>query len=174
MKRTLLAIAATLLVATAAHAQPGGGGPGVMNGYGYGPGPGWGGMMDGYGRHGMMTDGYGREPGGYGMMGPQMGFGLDYRALNLSVEQRDKILAIERATSSKRWELMGRMREQGLRMHESEATGKLDDEALRKNYQAMSEAHKAMFEASLQTRKDILAVLTPEQREQLGRGWGRQ
>jgi len=174
MKRTVLAIAATLLVATAAHAQPGGGGPGAMNGYGYGPGPGWGGMMDGYGRHGMMTDGYGREPGGYGMMGPQMGFGLDYRSLKLSDEQRDKILAIERAASSKRWELMGRMREQGLRMHESEATGKLDDEALRKNYQAMSEAHKAMFEASLQTRKDILAVLTPEQREQLGRGWGRQ
>jgi hypothetical protein len=27
MKRTVLAIAATLLVATAAHAQPGGGGP---------------------------------------------------------------------------------------------------------------------------------------------------
>jgi len=69
---------------------------------------------------------------------------------------------------------MGRMREQGWRMHESDATGKLDDEALRKNYQAMSEVHKAMFEASLQTRKDILAVLTPEQREQLGRGWGRR
>jgi len=63
---------------------------------------------------------------------------------------------------------------QGWRMHESDATGKLDDEALRKNYQAMSEVHKAMFEASLQTRKDILAVLTPEQREQLGRGWGRR
>ena len=174
MKRTVLAIAATLLVATAAHAQPGGGGPGVMNGYGYGPGPGWGGMMDGYGRHGMM-DGYGRESGWHGMMGgPQMGVGPDYWSLKLSDEQRDKILAIERAASSKRWELMGRMREQGLRMHESEATGKLDDEALRKNYQAMSEVHKAMFEASLQTRKDILAVLTPEQREQLGRGWGRQ
>jgi len=126
-------------------------------------------MMDGYGRHGMMMDGYGREPGGYGMMGPQTGFGLDYRSLKLSDEQRDKILAIERAASSKRWELMGKMREQGLRAHENYATGKLDDEVLRKNYQAMSDAHKAMFEASLQTRKDIQAVLTPEQREQLGR-----
>ena len=170
MKRTLLAIAATTLMATSAYAQPGGWGPGMMDGYG--PGPGWGGMMDGYGRgpgsHGMM-DGYGRGPGWQGTMGPQMGFGLDYRSLKLSDEQRDKILAIERAASGKRWELMGRMREQGLRMHESDATGKLDDDALRKNYQAMSEAHKAMFEASLQARKDIQAVLTPEQREQLGR-----
>ncbi len=172
MKRTLLAIAATLLLATSAHAQPGGGGPGMMNGYESGPG--WGGMMDGYGRHGMM-DGYGRESGWHGMMGgPQMGFGPDYWSLKLSDEQRDKILAIERAASSKRWDLMGKMREQGLRMHENYATGKLDDEALRKNYQAMSEVHKAVFEASLQARKDILAVLTPEQREQLGRGWGRR
>jgi len=155
MKRTLLAIAATLLVATSAHAQAGGWGPGMMDGYG--PGPGWGGMMDG------------RGAGWQGMTGLQMGFGLDYWSLKLSDEQRDKILAIERAASSKRWELMGKMREQGLRAHENYATGKLDDEVLRKNYQAMSDAHKAMFEASLQTRKDIQAVLTPEQREQLGR-----
>ena len=170
MKRTLLAIAATLLVATSVHAQPGGSGPGMMDGYG--PGPGWGGMMDGYGRgpgwHGMM-DGYGRGPGWQGMMGPQMGFGLDYWSLKLSDEQRDKILAIERAASSKRWELMGKMREQGLRAHESYATGKLDDEVVRRNYQAMSDAHKAMFEASLQTRKDIQAVRTAEQREPPGR-----
>ena len=171
MKRTLLAIAATLLVATSAHAQPGGWGPGMMNGYGQGPG--WGGMTDGYGRHGMMDGyGYGRESGWQGMMGPQMGLGLDYGQLKLSDEQRDKILAIERSASSKRWELMGRMREQGLRMRENDVTGKLDDEALRKNYQAMSEVHKAMFEASLQARRDVLAVLTPEQRKQLGRGWG--
>jgi Spy/CpxP family protein refolding chaperone len=164
MKRTLLAIAATALMAVSAHAQPGGWGPGMMNGYGAGPG----GMMDGYGRNGMM-DGYGRESGWHGMMGPQMGFRTDYWSLKLSDEQRDKILAIERASSSKRWELMGRMREQGLRVHESYATGKLDDEALRRGYQAMSEVHKAMFEASLQARKDVQAVLTPEQREQLGR-----
>jgi Spy/CpxP family protein refolding chaperone len=159
MKRTLLAIAATTLMAISAHAQPGGWGPGMMDGYGSGPG--WGGMMDSYG--------YGRGPGWHGMMGPHMGFSLDYRSLKLSDEQRDKILAIERAASGKRWELMGRMREQGLRMHESDATGKLDDEALRRNYQAMSDVHKAMFEASLQARKDIQAILTPEQREQLGR-----
>jgi Spy/CpxP family protein refolding chaperone len=33
---------------------------------------------------------------------------------------------------------------------------------------------KAMFEASLEARKDVDAVLTPEQRAQLGRGRGRR
>ena len=168
MKRELLAVAATLLLASSAHAQPGGWGPGMMEGYG--PGPGWGGMMDGYARgpgwHGM--DGYGQGQGWQGM-GPLSGPGFDHWSLKLSDEQRDKILAVERAASAKRWELMGKMRENGLRARESYAAGKLDDEALRKNYQAMSDGHKAMFEASLQTRKDIQAILTPEQREQLGR-----
>ena len=121
-----------------------------------------------------MMDGHGREPGWHGMLGPHTGSVLDYGSLKLSDEQRDKILAIERSASSKRWELMGKMREQGWRVHENYATGKLDDEALRKNYQAMSEVHKAMFEASLQARKDIHAVLTPEQREQASGGWGRR
>jgi Spy/CpxP family protein refolding chaperone len=100
--------------------------------------------------------------------------GLDYGSLNLSDEQRAKILAIERAAWGKRWELMGRMHEQGLRSRENYATGKLDDETLRKNYQAMSDAHGAMFEAWVQARKDTQAVLTPEQREQWGRGPGRR
>jgi len=67
MKRTVLAIAATTLVAATAMAQPSGWGPGMMEGYG--PGPGWGGMTEGHGRgpgwHGMM-DGYGRGPDGRG------------------------------------------------------------------------------------------------------------
>jgi len=50
-------------------------------------------------------------------------------SLKRSDEQRDKILAIERAASIKRWELMGRMHEQGLRARENSATGKLDDAA---------------------------------------------
>jgi Spy/CpxP family protein refolding chaperone len=162
MKRTLMAIATATLLMASAHGQPGGRGPGMMDGYG--PGSGWGGgMMDGYGH------GYGRDPGWHGMMGPEMGFGHDYWSLKLSDEQRDKILAVERTASSKRWELMGKMREQGLRMRENYATGKLDDDAARKNYQAMSEVHRAMFEIALQARKDVQAVLTPEQREQMGR-----
>ena len=35
----------------------------------------------------------------------------------------------------------------------------------------MTEAHKQMFETSLDARKRIETVLTPEQREQMRRGW---
>jgi Spy/CpxP family protein refolding chaperone len=59
------------------------------------------------------------------------------------------------------------MHDQSLRAHESYATGKWDEEALRKGFEVMSDVHKGLFETSLQARKDIEAVLTSEQRTQL-------
>lgn len=158
MKRIFTSIAIAGLLAAGAGAQPGSGGLHMMDD----DGPGWGG-----GTMGM----------GPGMMGPGM-MGADrYWTLDLNDAQRDKILSIERAASDKQWELMGRMREQRLRMHESFATGKWDEDAQRRTYQLMSELHKAMFESSLQARKEVEAVLTPEQRAQLaapGRARGRR
>jgi hypothetical protein len=62
-----------------------------------------------------MMDGFGHEPGWH-------------------VAQAERRAARqdpghERAASIKRWELMGRMHEQGLRARENSATGKLDDAA---------------------------------------------
>jgi len=121
-------------------------GPGMMGGYGpggYGMGPG---MMGGYG------------PGGYG-------------GLNLSDEQRAKIAAIQQEVSRKQWDLIGKMHEQGYHMDQFNAPGTVDESAARKAYQVMSDAHKAMFETMLESRKRIDAVLTNEQREQLRRNW---
>jgi len=197
MKRKLLAVAAAALLGTAAVAfsqpygmGPGGGygpgagmGPGMMGGYGggYGMGPG---MMGGYGGgYGMgpgMMGGYGMGPGmmgpgmmggGYGM-GPGMmgGFGYGY-GLDLSDEQRAKIGEAQQEFAQKHWELMGRMHQQGGPMSYAFGPGAIDEKAARKAYEAMAEAQKQMFELSLQTRKKIDAVLTPEQREQMQRGW---
>ncbi len=202
MKRNLIAAAAAvaLAVSAAASAQPGPGygmGPGMMGGYGpgygmgpgmmggYGPGYGMGpGMMGGYGPGygmgpGMMGGygpGYGMGPGmmggpGYGM-GPGGGWGL--AALNLTDTQREKIADIRREVSRKQWEIMGKMHEQQYRLQEQYESGKADDDAARKVYAAMSEAHKQMFETQLEARKRIDSVLTAEQREQLRRApWGR-
>lgn len=137
-------------------------GPGMMGGYGYGYGPGWGmgpGMMGGYG----YGPGYGRGPG-------MMGLGA-YGALNLSDEQRAKIADIQRELSRKHWELMGKAFEERNRLLEQSESGKADDQAERKAFQAMAEARKQMFESSLDARKRIDALLTAEQREQLRRGW---
>ena len=197
MKRKFLAASAAILLGTAACAQPYGGmGPGMMGGYGpgygqnpgqgYGPGygPGYGmgpGMMGGYGGHGMGPGmmggygGYGMGPGmmgGYGGhgMGPGMMGGYGY-GLDLSAEQRAKISEIQQEVAQKRWDLMGRLHQQGGPMAEAFGPGPIDEQAARKAYDAMADAHKQMFDLSLQARKRIEAVLTSEQREQLQRGW---
>jgi Spy/CpxP family protein refolding chaperone len=142
MKRILIsaALAGAAILAGTALGQGYGMGPGMMGG-GHGPG-------------------YGMGPG---MMG---GYGPGYAALNLTDEQRKKIDAIQEEVWSKQGELMGRMHAQSYRMHDF---GKADDAAARKAFDEMATAHKQMFETRLEARKRIDAVLTPEQRKQLGR-----
>ena len=167
MKRTLIgaAVAGAVLLAGTALSQgygPGYGmGPGMMGG-GYGPGYG---MGQGMGPGMMGGGGYGPGQGmGPGMMGG--GYGSGYAALNLTDEQRKKIDAIQEEVWSKQGELMGRMHAQSYRMHDF---GKADDATARKAFDEMAAAHKQMFETRLDARKRIDAVLTPEQRKQLGR-----
>jgi len=142
MKRTLIgaALAGAAILAGTALGQGYGMGPGMMGG-GYGPGQGM----------------------GPGMMG---GYGPGYAALDLTDEQRKKIDAIQEEVWSKQGELMGRMHAQSYRMHDF---GKADDAAARKAFDEMATAHKQMFETRLEAHKRIDAVLTPEQRKQLGR-----
>jgi len=159
-------------------------GPGVMGGYGYGYGMGPG-MMGGYGGYGMgpgmmggyygmgpgMMGGYhmgpgmmwGYDPGGYGGYG---GYGVD-----LSPEQRAKIAEIQQKAYRKQWELMDKMHEEGGPMYQASGAGVYDEKAARAAYQQMADLRKQMFDLQLQTRKDVDAVLTPEQREQMQRGW---
>jgi Spy/CpxP family protein refolding chaperone len=141
MKRTLIAAAAVAaLFSASAWAQMG---PGMMGGHGSG---------------GM----------GPGMMGPGMmaRYGT-FTGINLSDEQRAKIAAIQEESTREQRELIGKMHEQRHQLHELDSPGKVDDDAARKAYQAMSDARKVMFEISLDVRKRIDAVLTKEQREQL-------
>lgn len=163
MKRALALCAAGLVWAASAVAQPYGMGPGMMGGYGpggYGMGPG---MMGGFG------------PGGYGM-GPGMmrggGWGRggwDFDDLDLSAEQRAKIAEIRQDISRRQWELMRSMHEQDWHMGDAWRSGSFDEKEARKAFEAMNEAHKKMFEASIEARKRVDAVLTAQQREQLKR-----
>jgi len=201
MKRKLLAASAAILLgaATAASSQPyggmgpgmmgPGGGPGYGQGQGYGPGygPGYGmgpGMMGGYGGYGMgpgMMGGYGGYGMGPGMMGGYGGYGMGPGMMggyggygygvDLSAEQRAKIADVQQEFGRKQWNLMEKMYEEGGPMYQGFGSGALDEKAARKAYQAMAEAQKEMFESQLQARKKIDAILTPEQREQMSRGW---
>ena len=110
-----------------------------------------------------------------GMMGQGMGPGMmggagPYAALGLSSEQRSKIAEIQQDLWRKQWDLMGKMHEERFHMHQLTSGAETDDGAVRKAYQVMADSHKQMFEAMLDTRKRIDAVLTKEQREKLSGG----
>jgi len=151
MKRTLIgaAVAAAAILAIPATAQ-------MMGGYGDGYGPGYGmgpGMMGGYGP-GMMG-GYG---GGYG-----------YGNVELTSEQRAKVAEIQDQFRKKQWALMQSMQQARWNQADAYRDGKLDEKAARQSFEAMSTLRQQMFENSLEARKSFDAVLTPEQRKQLGR-----
>lgn len=156
VRSIFIALAAVLTASAAAWSQPYGMAPWVMGGYGpgYGMGPGM--MM----APGMMT-----APGmmwGYG----GWGYGVE-----LSPEQRTKIADIQQDVAHRRWELMEKLHAEAGPMYEASGFGAFDEQAARKAYDAMADAHKQMFESWLDARKRIEAVLTPEQREQLRRNF---
>ncbi len=138
-------------------------GPGMMGGYGgqgmMGPG-----MMGGYGGQGMM---------GPGMIGPGMMMG-GYGNLNLTPDQQNKMLEIQKKLDQQRWDLMGRMHQQGYQGMHAYKDGKFDEAGARRQYEVMSVMHKQMFELMVQGQKEMDEVLTPDQRKQMQQPWGRR
>lgn len=173
-KWTIVAAVAAASIAaslTPAVAQPQGYGPGMMGGYGYG-GYGMGpGMMGGYGpgmgQYGMgpgMMYGYGGYGMGPGMMygwGPRYGTGA---GLNLTDEQRQKISKIQRDLRSRQWDLMGKMQDEYARRADAP-----DDAAASKADDQIAALQQQMFTNATAARKQMDAVLTQEQRQQLRR-----
>ncbi len=139
-------------------------GPGMMGGYGMGPG-----MMGGYGMGPGMMGGYGGSGMGAGMMG---GYGANMAdALGLTAEQREKITKIQETLSTKHWDLMGRIQEQQFKLRELLASEKADDASVGKAYKRVVELRQQMWTAALEVHKQMDAVLTQAQRDQLQRGW---
>ncbi|MEO8847268.1 MAG: Spy/CpxP family protein refolding chaperone [Casimicrobiaceae bacterium] len=195
-----LLVGGTLVGASAvADAPQGGNGPGMMGGYGqggYGPGmmggyDGYGmgpGMMGGYGGYGMgpgMMGGYGGNGMGPGMMGgyggngmgPAMmyGYGGDtLGGLTLTDDQREKITKIQEALSTKHWELMGKMQAQQFQTRGLLASGNADDAAIGKGYKNLEGLRQQMWTSGADAQKQMDAVLTKSQREQLQRNWSRE
>jgi Spy/CpxP family protein refolding chaperone len=177
-KRHSTLLVAGWLTALAASAQPYGMGPGMMGGGGaggWGMGPGMmGGGATGYGMGPGMMGGCG--PGDWGMGPGMMGSGgygeWALEQLDLSADQRAKIVEIQKELSGKRLDQMHRMHELHWQQRRN-APGAFDEQAARASFAATTEARRQMFEASLDARKRIDAVLTPQQREQLARPRGR-
>ena len=168
MKRRLAGLAAFLLLGITACAQPGSG-PGMMGGQGMmgsgdgmSPGMRGGGHGPGHGMgHGIMM--------GPGMMGPGMmgGYGMPS---DLTPEQRTGMAEIQQELRRKQSDVMQSMHSMMGSGDGPAAGGAFDEQTARKNYDAVAALHKQMFENSLEARKRMDALLTPQQREQLRRG----
>jgi Spy/CpxP family protein refolding chaperone len=122
-------------------------GPGMMGGYGsgYGMGPG---MMGGYGM-------------GPGMM---MGWG-NYRELNLSAEQKTKIMQIRKEMRAKQWAVMGDMMDAQDKLQELYDADKQDAAAINKQYKVIEDLRRQMVDNSVDAHNRINGILTKEQQE---------
>lgn len=128
-------------------------GGGMMGGCGYGAGMGFGGMMGG----GMM---------GGGMMGVA---GPALAALGLDEAQRNEVVKIGDELRKKRWAVAGQMQDEMAKIRDAAWSGKRDRAAILAAHKRMSELGQQQLESSLDAAERIDKVLTPEQRQQLGR-----
>jgi len=122
---------------------------------------GHGGMMGpGMTGHGMME---GCAMMGSAMMGPRAFDGLD-----LTADQRSRIATILSESRRKDFKAMEEMHEQAWKQGEPKA-GAFDEASARKAFESEQQIRKQMFETELATRRQLDAVLTPEQRAKLPR-----
>jgi len=178
--RFALAALAAATISTFAAAQMG---PGMGRGQGSGTGmaggdcpmqQGMGGPQGKGGMHGGKGGGmHGGKGGGMhgghggGMMG--MGQGIPpgvLATLGLTPEQQAKVTEIQREQQRKRHGMRGTMQEMRWKAQDSQKDG-FNEDAARKQFDAMAAMRKEMFESGLAARKQLDAVLTPEQREKL-------
>ena len=124
----------------------------AAQGYGYGPG--------------MMGQGQGMMGQGQGMMGQGMG-GNVFAALNLTDEQRTKVLAIQEEHRKQNWAVMGEMRAEQYKLRSMYGTDKLDANKLVEQQKKVDALRQQMFKSRIETHNQVAAVLTPEQRKQL-------
>jgi len=150
----MLIIGAALAVASSLASAQG-------YGPGYGPGHGQG--------RGMMGGGYGP-----GMMGGGYGAGGMFAALDLTNEQREKVLAIQEDHRKKNWATMGDVRAEQFKLRGMYNTEKLDTDKLVAQQKKVDALRQQMFKSRVEAHNQIAAVLTPEQRKQLRQfapGW---
>ena len=149
--RILMLVAAGSAAGAALAQGPGHSGywQGQGGGPGYGPGMGTG-MMGGHG-------------GGPGMMrgrAERMA-----RALGLSEDQRAKVGRIMEDTRRKNWDVLGQIQGERFKLREMVRGDKVDPNAAVEQKRKIDDLKRQVMGARLDARNQVLALLTPEQRE---------
>lgn len=113
-----------------------------------------------------------------GMMGPGtlggycpacgMRFGTgSYFGLNLNKDQSKQIAQIENQARAQQRELMSQLRHAQNKLHELDYAGTRDPSAIYSQLSKIDGLQRQMFEANLNARRKVQALLTPEQRERV-------
>jgi Spy/CpxP family protein refolding chaperone len=104
----------------------------------------------------MMGDGgpgWGRGGGGFG-------------ALNLTDEQREKIAVAQEKSRSRNWETMGQLRSEQFKLRQMAYSDRIEPAAYTEQQKKVDELRRNMLRARIESRNEIDAILTPEQRKQ--------
>lgn len=151
MRTALIVGAALALASSLATAQ------GFGPGYGQGRGMTGEGMMGG----GMMGYGYG-QPGGA------------FAALNLTGEQRQKVLAIQEEHRKKNWAAMGEVQAEQYKLRSLYGADKVDADKVAEQQKKVDELRRQLLKSRVDAHNQIAALLTAEQRKELRQrapGW---
>jgi Spy/CpxP family protein refolding chaperone len=104
--------------------------------------------------------------GGYGPGGGMMGYGA-LGAVNLTDEQRDKIFAIQEEAHAKNFGTMTKMRQEQYKLGKMFNADKVDAKAVGEQQKKVDELRRQMIQSRVETRNQIEAILTPDQKKQL-------
>ena len=138
-------------------------GPGNWHGPGGGPGYGAGmdpGMMGGHRDHMGPGTMHGR---GAGMMRGR--WERMAQALGLSENQRAKVRGIMEDTRRKNWDVLGQIRSERFKLREMLRGDKVDPNAAVEQKRKVDDLKRQVMRSRLEARNQVLALLTPEQRE---------
>jgi Spy/CpxP family protein refolding chaperone len=136
-------------------------------------GPGMGGYGPQHGPHGagMHSDGMAgaRMPYGDEMYGMHGGLMMRLHQLNLSEDQRDKLFKIMHAAAPEQHERMKAIRKAHDALEEMARADRFDDAKAGAASRELGQAVAAQALLQAKTESQVLAVLSPEQREQMRR-----
>jgi Spy/CpxP family protein refolding chaperone len=129
------------------------------------------GMERGPGGHGGHGGNGGHGRGGPGMREQGMSF---LRGVQLSEAQQDRVFAIMHAQAPAQRELEKKIRAAHEALRTLGESGQFDEAKASAQAQALGEATAAETLLHVRTHAQMLAVLTPEQREQAAKGRGQR
>lgn len=131
------------------------------------------GSLSGHPEHKSMShgkDGMGSKYG-HRMHGSMMGMhGIDLpHGIELSDAQQAEVTRLRREMRDRHHEAMGKIMREMDRLHDLYAADTLDPKAIGEAHERIFKLRRPLFEAAANSRNRLRTILTPEQRELMGR-----